>query len=170
MERGCMNGGENIYLRCRKEAARYNERLNSREGASELLGISVSSLANYELGVTKVIPPDVIVMMADLYNAPQLKGHYCAYECPLGKGAPIATEISSIELVTVKIMKALSPVNVADVRDKLIDIASDGVISEDEKPILTELVSFLDDVSKTVGELRLLSQRCLGVKGNENSG
>ena len=170
MECGCTKGEENIYLRCRKEAAKYNEKLKSREGTSEMLGISVSSLANYELGITKVIPPDVVIMMADLYNAPQLKAHYCAYECPMGKGAPIATEINSIELVTVKIMKALSPAKVENVREKLVDIAADGIISEDEKPILAELVSFLDSVSKTVGELRLLSQRCLGGKGNENGG
>lgn len=171
MECGCTKGGENIYLRCRKEAAKYNERLKSREGASEMLGISVSSLANYELGITKVIPPDVVIMMADLYNAPQLKANYCAKECPIGKGVPIATEINSIELVTVKIMKALAPTKVEDVREKLIDIAADGIISDEEKPLLAELVSFLDDVSQVVGELRLLSQRCLsGGKENEDSG
>lgn len=170
MECGCAKGSENIYLRCRKEAAAYNEKLKSREGAAELLGISVSSLANYELGITKVIPPDVVILMADLYNAPRLKTHYCAYECPMGKDAPIATEISSIELVTVRIMKALSPSKVEDVREKLVDIAADGVISDNEKPILSELVSFLDDVAKTVSELRLLSERCLGGKGDGKSG
>ena len=51
----------------------YNERLYSREGAAELLGISVSTLADYELGNTKVVPVDKVVLMADLYNAPELK-------------------------------------------------------------------------------------------------
>lgn len=31
---------ENIYFRCRKEAAKFNDTLNSREGAAELLGVS----------------------------------------------------------------------------------------------------------------------------------
>lgn len=39
----------------------YNERLYSREGAAELLGISVSTLADYELGNTKVVPVDKVV-------------------------------------------------------------------------------------------------------------
>lgn len=30
---------DNIYCRCRKEAAKYNDKLNSRDGAAELLGI-----------------------------------------------------------------------------------------------------------------------------------
>ena len=45
-----MKAAGNIYFRCRKEAAKYNDKLNSRESASELLGVSVSSLADYELG------------------------------------------------------------------------------------------------------------------------
>lgn len=74
---------DNIYCRSRKDAARYNDKLNSREGAAELLGVSVSSLADYELGNTKVVPVDKVVLMADLYNAPELKNHYCAHECPI---------------------------------------------------------------------------------------
>lgn len=49
---------DNIYCRCRKEAAKYNDKLNSRDGAAELLGISASTLADYELGITKIIPAD----------------------------------------------------------------------------------------------------------------
>lgn len=67
---------DNIYCRCRKEAAKYNDKLNSRDGAAELLGISASTLADYELGITKIIPADAILRMADLYNAPELRNHY----------------------------------------------------------------------------------------------
>ena len=162
-----MAENENIYLRCRKEAGKYNERLRSREGAAELLGVSVSSLANYELGVTKIIPPDVVVMMADLYNAPELKAAYCANECPIGRGMPIATKVNSIELATVRPMKALSPGTVENVKDKLVEIAQDGVITSNEKPVLEELLGFLDNLTTVVGELRLLSQKCLG-DGNEH--
>lgn len=70
---------DNIYCRCRKEAAKYNDKLNSRDGAAELLGISASTLADYELGITKIIPADAILRMADLYNAPELRNHYCKY-------------------------------------------------------------------------------------------
>lgn len=157
-----MAENENIYLRCRKEAAKYNERLRSREGAAELLGISVSSLANYELGVTKVIPPDVVVMMSDLYNAPEMKAAYCKNDCPIGRGDTIATQVNSIELSTVKLMRVLSPGTVEEIKDKLISIAADGYISEDEKPALEELLSFFDSLTLAVGELRLLGEKCLG--------
>lgn len=55
MGRGPTNENTNMYFQARKKAATYNERLWSREGAAELLGISVSTLADYELGNTKVV-------------------------------------------------------------------------------------------------------------------
>ena len=42
MGKGPINENNNVYFKARKRAAAYNERLYSREGASELLGISVS--------------------------------------------------------------------------------------------------------------------------------
>ena len=72
MGRGPMNENQNVYFQARKKAAAYNERIWSREGAAELLGISVSTLADYELGNTKVVPVDKVVLMADLYKTPEL--------------------------------------------------------------------------------------------------
>ena len=43
MESNCTNCNENVYFACRKKAASYNEKLNSRESAAELLGISPST-------------------------------------------------------------------------------------------------------------------------------
>lgn len=77
MEHDRIKPYESIYFRCRKQAALYNDKLNSREGAAELLGCSVSSVAGYELGTTKCVPADVVVLMADLYNAPELLNYYC---------------------------------------------------------------------------------------------
>lgn len=57
----------NRYYESRKNAAEHDERLTSREAAGELLGVSWSSLADYERGLTKV-PVDVVCRMADLYN------------------------------------------------------------------------------------------------------
>lgn len=62
----------NIYCQKRKEAAKFNDKLNSREGASELIGVSPSALADYELGITKVVPVDAVIKMAEVYNAPEL--------------------------------------------------------------------------------------------------
>ena len=122
MDSECTMEPENIYFRCRKEAAMHNQKLSSREGAAELLGISVSSLQKYELGVTKTVPVDMVVLMADLYNAPELRSLYCKGECPIGRAMNIATEIKSVESVAIRLIKKLSMREVEDIKEKLLDI------------------------------------------------
>lgn len=51
----------NVYYEARKKAAMYNDRLSSREGAAEALGISPSTLADYELGLTKFVPVENVI-------------------------------------------------------------------------------------------------------------
>ena len=65
---------ENIYFKCRKEAALYDERLRSRESAADLLGVSPSSLADYELGNTKVVPVDKESILILLVSSAVLRG------------------------------------------------------------------------------------------------
>lgn len=125
MGRDAMKAGENPCFRCRKEAAKYNDKLSSWEGAAEALGVSASSLADYELGITKVIPVDKVVLMADLYNAPELKAWYCTSECPIGKSFPMpSSELSSVERTTLNLLKQLRQEDVEDVKEKLIDITA----------------------------------------------
>lgn len=103
MDKECMKDTANIYFSCRKEAATYNDKLNSREGAAELLNVSVSSLSNYELGLTPA-PTDVVVRMADLYGAPEIEACYCKNDCPIGKRKNIATKIRGIEQITCSLL------------------------------------------------------------------
>ena len=152
---------DNKYFQARREAAVSNERLWSRERAAELLGISASTLANYELGVTKTVPPDAVVMMADLYSAPELKYFYCANDCPIGKGMPIPTKIRGFEFVTLKVIKVLSGGAVEEIRTKLLEISSDGKLTKENKPTVTWLLSYLDNLTETLGELRISCQKLL---------
>lgn len=149
----------NIYCRCRKEAAKYNDKLNSREGAAELLGVSVSSLADYELGNTKVVPVDKVVLMADLYNAPELKNYYCANECPIWRDTVPRLEIAELDRLTIKVLSALRSID--SIKDKLIEIAADGVISEHERPELEQILQALDQISIYSQELKLWAEKNL---------
>ena len=76
MGRDCSKASGNVYFEARKAAAEYDDRLYSREKAAELLGVSVSTLADYENGNTKFVPVDKVVLMADLYHQPELKTGY----------------------------------------------------------------------------------------------
>jgi transcriptional regulator with XRE-family HTH domain len=161
MGNGSTKENQNVYFRARKEAAEYNERLSSREGAAELLGISSSTLADYELGITKFVPVDKVVLMADLYNRPELKTGYCKYECPIGKHIPLATSVSGIEGIALRLIREFDSDKIKDMQKKLVDIAADGVISEDEKPTLKEILNRLDELSVAISELKLAGEKVL---------
>lgn len=145
---------ENVYFRARKEAAIYSEKLNSRGNAADIMGISESSLADYELGLTKVVPVDKVVLMADLYNAPWLKTMYCKTECPIGRCLPMPTESTDIEKVTLRLLHALDDGKIDDVRSDILRIALDGKIDESEVFELKNIMSHLDMLAKTISELR----------------
>lgn len=162
MGHDAIKAGENPCFHCRKEAARYNDKLSSREGAAEMLGISVSSLADYELGITKVIPVDKVVLMAELYKAPELKAWYCASECPIGRSFPMpSAELSTVERTTLNLLKQLRQEKVAEVKEKLIDTTADGIISEDERVDMTQILAYLNGLIKAAGELRLIALKAL---------
>lgn len=122
MEFDCTKEGKNIYFACREKAAKYNDLLNSRERAAELLGISTSTLANHELGVTKNVPPDTVVMMSDLYKTPELRSYYCKHECPIGRNLPLATQVSGLQGITVKILNSLDEDGVRSMKKQLLSI------------------------------------------------
>ena len=159
MENGCMNCMGNIYRACREEAARYNDKLKSRESAAELLGISTSTLSNYELGITKAVPVDIVVTMADLYNSPQLKNLYCKRECPIGKQLPVATEIAGLASVTVRLLNDLDDEEIQSMKKQLLSIAADGKIDESERAEFDDIMRNLDSLAKTISELRMLAEK-----------
>ena len=124
-----------------------------------MLGVSVSSLADYELGNTKVVPVDKVVLMADLYNAPELKNYYCTHECPIGEGTVQKLEVAEFDRLTIKLLATLR--NMTGVKDALIDIAADGIITEHEKPKLNEVLDVLDAIVRHSQELRLWAEKNL---------
>lgn len=157
MAKDYMNCNENIYYHCRKEAAKYNDKLNSREGASELLGVSVSSLADYELGMTKVVPVDKVVLMADLYNSPELINHYCNIECPIRRDFP--TCIEPIEKIALTLIDALQQDKVNEMLRKLTKIALDGKVEESEKEDMQKIVKYFSDVCNIAEKLQLYEEK-----------
>ena len=159
MGKGPINENNNVYFKARKKAAAYNERLYSREGAAELLGISVSTLAYYELGNTKVVPVDKVVLMADLYNSPELITGYCMRECPVHGFLPLATEEKSIQGIALRVLRGFNEEELKHMKDYLIDITEDGIISDDEVPRLKAILERLDKMAETISEMKIVGEK-----------
>lgn len=145
----------NIYCMCRKKAAEQNEKLRSREGAAELLGYSTSSLAAWELGTDRP-SPEAVMLMADLYHAPELKNYYCKNVCPLGAGIP---ELKVRELDRITIMALSSFKKICSSKENLLDIVADGQITEDEKPALEEIIKTMDEMTEIAQSLKAWAEK-----------
>lgn len=162
MERDYENNEGNIYLSCRKKAAKTNEKLKSRESAAELLGISTSALANHELGVTKNVPVDTVVMMADLYHASELKNWYCRNECPIGCNMPLVTEPGNIQGIAIRILHCLDEEQIRSTTKSLINIAAHDRLSEDDRQELVTMMGTLNKMSMAISGLQVLVENLTG--------
>lgn len=126
---------DNIFCKARLDAARYNDKLKSRAGAAEALGYaSESTISDWELGIS-VPTPEAVLKMSDLYNAPELINTYCHNLCPLGWDIP---EITAQDLDRISIKALSSFQKISKTKEELLDIVSDGIVSEDEQPTLNK--------------------------------
>ncbi len=167
MGRGATKAQGNVWYEARIEAAKWNERLLSRFGAAEMMGLSEDAVKSAELGLYKSMPVDNAVLMADAYNAPELLNHYCLNECPIGRGRPLSAEVLGLDRVTIKLLKELRSDAMEKLRDRMLDIAEDGDVTGNELSDLTEIINQLDELSKTISELKIIGEKALkGAKRN----
>lgn len=153
----------NIYRRARMRAADFNEKLKSREGASEAIGVSKDSLVNYELDLCKQVPVDVVVRMADAYNSPELMNSYCCNECPIGKLtiSPITqSNIDNIYKLSITIFTLLGEGN--QLRNRLLEIVQDGVIDETENEDLDNILNNLKSLAGVTNDLIIATEKLKG--------
>lgn len=156
MARGATKASGNVWYQARIEAAKWNDNLSSRCGAADLANMSEDAIKNTELGLEKCMPVDKAVILSDLYNAPNLLNYYCLNECPIGRNRPLSDKVLEIDRITVKLIKELKTSEIEKIKDKLIDIADDGLVDEEELKDLEDVSDYLDEVSMTISELRIL--------------
>lgn len=162
MESNGMKEGENIYFACRKRAAESNERISSRDMAADLLGISSSTLAKHELGITKCVPVDTVVMMAELYRAPELRNWYCKNECPIGKPLPMAVAVGSLERIALNLLDGLDDSLIAKLKKDVLSISKDGKVADDELETMKHIMVILDKLAETISEMRMYAEKRSG--------
>lgn len=162
MGRGATKAKGNRWFEARIEAAKWNERLSSRAGAADEMGLSEDAVKSAELGLYKAMPVENAVLMADCYGAPELKNYYCLFECPIGKDHAISTEVNNIDRLTVKTLKVLRLSDLESFKERMLDVSADGKVDKDELDELEECAAYLDDVAKIASELKILVGRIKG--------
>ena len=157
---------ENIYFRFRKRANEKSEKeqFKSRDKAFEQfyirdIKISASSLKDYESGKT-VPSPDTVLAMAEVYGTPELKWMHCAKDWPIGKRImKTDDEIGEDELKDTYFELAGSFHKVTEIERQLRTIMEDGKISEEEVPLMRDIIRVMDRIAENAKDLKIWMER-----------
>ena len=124
----------------------------TREKASELLE-TIAPERIEKIENERTVPrPDEVLTMAEKYKRPSLCNCYCSQQCPIGQ----RRELPAIIL---EMLASLNAMN--SKKERLIEIAADGKISNDEIDDFIHIRQELERISLTVETLQLWTERML---------
>lgn len=124
----------------------------TREQASEMMDyISSDRIERIENGRTAAAPEDVLAM-TEAYNDSLLCNYYCSQECPIGQQYVPAVEVKDLAHITLETLSTLNSLN--RMKDRFIDIAADGKVTEDEMEDFSLIREKLEQISLTADTLR----------------
>ena len=128
---------------------------SARESASEQLYISTESLRMYETGRRR--PSDeMAVMMAEVYREEALVYRHIKAS-PAGRVLPDLTE-RSLQEGTIRLFRLLRQFVREQHVETLLEIAEDGIIDEQERPIYHQIMSDLREIVETVIAISFTSE------------
>ena len=142
----------NRYYLARRTAAERNERLSSREGASEETGIDRKRLQRIEIGTLNPYPEEVL-LVADAYHAPELLNYHCSHCCPIGQRTVPRAELNELDRITVKFLNALEQIRDSD--KELLRIAQDGTLTAEEVPQMEHLLIGIQRIATVALEIQI---------------
>lgn len=138
--------GTNLYASCRRRTGM------TQEAWAEKLNVSVESVKRYETDV-RIPPLHIVKAMADLSGDESLAYRFLAKTT---QELDVLPDIDSINLqaATIRLMNRMARF-AAKARDRqLLEIAEDGIISADEKPLYDEIMDELSGLVSAFYQLR----------------
>lgn len=153
MGRASVRENKNRYQLAREELGL------TREKAAELLEV-LSPERIEKIENERTDPhPDEVLLMSRKYKKPSLCNYYCANQCPIGREYVPEVRMGELSAIVLEMLASLNAVGKQ--RDRLIEIAADGVISGDEIDDFLRIRRELERISLTVEALQLWSENML---------
>ena len=153
MDRASTKKNKNKYQLAREELGL------SREKASDLLEVIPPERIEKIENERSLPHPDEVLVMSQKYKKPSLCNYYCSNECPIGKEYVPEVQIKELSAIVIEMLASLNSVN--KTKDRLIEIAADGVISDDEIDDFIHIQEELERISITVETLQLWAEKML---------
>lgn len=140
--------GSQIYQTCREQAGL------TQEQAAESLNCSVRQLARYEAGEAPV-PDDIAYQMVVLYDSQLLAVQHLRLVSHVA--AEILPPVTVLDLprAAIRIINLVGKFAERHRERALLDIAEDGVISPEERPLFDEIMVELQELVRAIMELGL---------------
>jgi len=136
----------------------YREKMGyTREQASEKMEfISASRIEKID-NEKSIAHPEEVLAMSKCYEAPEMCNLYCSHECPIGKENVPEIEVKDISKLTLEMLVSLNSLDKD--KDRLMEIAVDGKISEDELEDFNAIRKKLADISAAIDSLDLWTKK-----------
>lgn len=142
-----------VYQLKREEAG-----LTREKAGEQMQFVSEDRIERIESG--KMLPhSDEIVAMAECYKAPLLCNYYCANECPIGSRTVTELEEKELSQIVLELLASLNALTKE--KDRLIEIAVDGKISEDEYRDFVQIRDKLNQISASVDSMRFWVEKTI---------
>ena len=125
----------------------------SREAAGErMVFVSPDRIERIESG-RSAPHPDEVLSMEKCYRAPELSNYYCTHECPIGMKYEPEASLKELPHATVELLAALGALE--GEKDRLIAIAADAAVTEDEKKAFGEIREKLARLETAIRTMRI---------------
>ena len=136
-----------IYQICREEAG-----LTRSEASEKMTAVSDSKIEKFEYEIQEPTPYDII-QMADAYSRPGRCNYCCSHKCEIGHRYVPEVKVSDLSNIILETIASLNEINPLTTR--LIQIARDGRISDDEIKDFALISKKLDEISLAIDSLNL---------------
>ena len=146
-----------IYQICREKAG-----LTRSEASEKMTAVSDSKIEKFEYEMQDPTPYDII-QMADAYKRPDLCNYFCSHKCEIGHRYVPEVEVSDLSDIILETIASLNEINPHTTR--LIRIARDGKISDDEMKDFAYISKKLDEISLAVDSLNLWVDKTASEQG-----
>ena len=154
MGKSSVKENKNIYFLAREELGYSREK-----AAEELSGISKDRIWKIENDPSVTPHPEEVLLMSQKYKKPCLCNYFCSQECAIGKQYVPKLEIKELSSIVLEMLASLNAANKR--KDRLIEIAADGKIDNDEIDDFIYIQDELEKISVTVKTLQLWSEKML---------
>lgn len=164
MARNKPKSPDNIYRICRLRGGFSSQKNASEalclvESKPEKTSTSEGSLKDYERDA-QTPTPETVLLMSQVYGAPELKHLHCAYKCPIGKNLyeklPSADQ-GDIFHTYFDLIGAFN--RVTQIQSQLHEVLSDDNLSKEELPTMDSILEVLDQIAESSREIRVWVER-----------